>query len=197
MFFALLCIFVSVATQGWLLYEVGGTARVACEFVGTEALVALVSSSTLVLVGYCCRGLPGKTFFSAGVSAVVLLLLARLTVEIPESHKLCASADYPADDIVASADTRDRANLAAWLSLAFLAVGLLLLHCGKGVGASLCSCLDCFGCADDSSSGDDFPRRRVARRRYGFVDTESCEGDDDEDGAPRRPARARVWVVAR
>ena len=188
MFFSLLCIFTSLATQAWLFYEVGGLSRATCEGIGTESLVTLVTTSLLILMGYCCSGLPGKTFLSAALSAVVVLLLSRLTVSIPEADHLCAVGSCPSDDIVVSADTRERATVAVWASLSLLAVGVLLLHC-----ASAGSWLDCFSCGDSACEDEVRPVRRSDRKDYGYVDAESCECDDD---APRRPRRIRTWVVA-
>lgn len=197
MFFSLLCIFASLATQAWLFYEVGGLSRATCEGIGTESLVSLVTTSLLILMGYCCSGLPGKTFLSAALSAVVVVFLSRLTVSIPEADHLCAVGSCPSDDIVVSADTRERAAVAAWASLSLLAVGVLLLHCGSLMGSvgSSCSWLDCFGCGGDPACDEDEirPVRRSDRKDYGYLDTESCECDDD---APRKPRRTRTWVIA-
>lgn len=195
MFFSLLCIFTSLATQAWLLYEVGGLSRATCEGIGTESLVTLVTTSLLILMGYCCSGLPGKTFLSAALSAVVVVFLSRLTVSIPEADHLCAVGSCPSDDIVVSADTRERATVAVWVSLSLLAVGVLLLHCGSLMGSmsSSCSWLNCFGCGDSECDEDEVrPMRRSDRKDYGYADTESCECDD----APRKPRRIRTWVVA-
>ena len=176
MLFGVLSILASAATQAWLFVEVGGTMRKSCEGIGTESLVALVSSVLLVLIGYCCQGMPGKTFLSAGFSAVTVLFLSRLTVLVQESDRLCDAVGLPADDIVISADTRERAAVAAWASISLLAVGLLLLHCvsSSRTSSSYCSWFDCFGCASDDDCDDDArPVRRWDRRDYGFVDTEN------------------------
>ena len=195
MFFSLLCIFASLATQGWLFYEVGGLSRSTCEGIGTESLVTVITTSVLILMGYCCSGLPGKAFISAALSAVVVVFLSRLTVYIPEADHLCAVGSCPSDDILVSADTRERATVAAWASLSLFAIGLLLLHCGSLVGSS-CSWLDCFGCGGDSAcdEGEEVrPKLRSGRKNYGYLDTESCKCDDD---APRKPRRIGAWVVA-
>lgn len=190
MFYAILCILGSLAAQGYLFYEVGGASREICAGLGTETLVALITTSLLVGLGYCCAGTATRSFLSPAISAVVVVFLSRLTVSISEADHLCAAASLSSDDVVVSAETRERASIAVWVSLALFGLGVLLFHC-----TALFSAFDCFGCFSDSSSDcEGKPVTRSGRRDYGYVDTEGCEAE--EEAQPVRKPR-QIWVVSR
>lgn len=130
----------SVASHAWLLIEIGA-GRSTCEELVYETTAALGANVALLLLG-CLHGVYARreeklcggsyaTLLLATVSALVVILSARLTLFVHEAHLICA-ADVPhveSTDLLRDADTRGMLGGLAWGALLLLGVAVLLQHC--------------------------------------------------------------------
>ena len=144
---SVVCFTGSLLAQGLLLWEIDPN-RDTCEELALETLAATGANLIVYLLGClsfgsaCLRGWGvwcGQGL--AGLSALVVVLTARLTLFVHEAHLICAadlvSTSIPKNDLLVDEDTRGTLGAHAWVALLLFGVGVLLQQY-----SILCDCDD-------------------------------------------------------
>lgn len=131
----------SVVAQIWLFVGLDPD-RSTCTELIYESGAALGANALLVLLG-CLHGcMPGYTAWMRGgatlllatVSAVVVILAARVTLFVHEADKLCAAdvtvnTSLPKTDVLRDKETREMLGTLSWAALVFFGAAVLAQHC--------------------------------------------------------------------
>ena len=132
----------SLAAHVWLLVRLD-PARDTCQELIYETSAATATNGLLFVLGSChvvCQGaydrwLSGcSRLLLSTLSALVVILSARLTLFVHEADVLChvsLNHSLPADDVLVDLASREMSGALSWAALVFFGAAVLLQECGR------------------------------------------------------------------